>query len=265
MITLNRWQQFRVNIGFLKRLTFNLKLDLSFNSGTVCSSTRHPSQAVTCTNSVWTWSCKSQVVAANGTTTDGRSLPFFLEAKWDFLAFGSWQCLTFFFKSPPSVWHVLFKLSSEVCTAKSTVGWTFSPLMIAFATFFNLRWEQILRHSQKCPPYSSLASGPLDLSRKQAGEDRKLTGLPWLGLLGTEQTRRWVYTKRCVPRGWTAGHEGGCRWEIKTVSVPLKWRNHAHGLIINALELLICAEYCFWHETAAIRLCLAISPPRATP
>lgn len=57
------------------------------------------------------------------------------------------------------------------------------------------------RGSQRFPSCSSLALGPLDLSRK-AGDDRKLKGLHWLSLLRSMQTD--VYTNRGVPRGQPA-------------------------------------------------------------
>lgn len=60
----------------------------------------------------------------------------------------------------------MFLKVSEQVKVKSTVGGSCCPLKIAF-TFLDLRWEQILRHSQKFPSYSSLASGPLDMNRNQ--------------------------------------------------------------------------------------------------
>lgn len=50
---------------------------------------------------------------------------FISGSKVGFLSFWQLIMLYFFLKSPPSMWHVLFKLSSEVCTAKVHCGMHF--------------------------------------------------------------------------------------------------------------------------------------------
>ena len=132
---------------------------------------------------------------------------------------------------------------------RSTVGWSCCPLMIALTTFLALRWEQILRPPQKCPSYSSLASGPLDLSRNKQ-----------------EKTGNWqdycADTQMCIQLGVCPGVDlqgtqpGRYHWKKTKTNEACAQMTHlctitpALKLVICALDWIICAHVllnsCSW-------------------
>lgn len=152
-----------------------------------------------------------QVIAAKGTPTEDRNknhitcclhvthvfLYFWKQGGISYV-FGSGLCTTVLNYFPVRV------TCPNLVKVKSTVGWCCCPLMIAFTAFLHLGWEQILRHSVKFPSYSSLALGPLDLSRNQqekTGNWQDYTD--WVCWVLCRHTD--VYITRGVPWSWTAG------------------------------------------------------------
>lgn len=118
-----------------------------------------------------------QLAPANGTTTDGRSLLLFLEPNHCF-----WQI---------SLTDYVTCCSNFSFLSKNQIHYAYLFIKCLHSPHSSTTDES--RYSQTFTEISFLllpGLGPTGFEPKQAGEDRKLTGLHWLSLLATMQMHR---------------------------------------------------------------------------